>query len=142
MAASDYIRWFRDLRMRDVPLVGGKTASLGELYSTLSAEHIDVPNGFAVTAEAYRDAMTEAGAWDELHAQLDDLDKTDVDELAVRAARCRQIVYEATGGEALAKQIRAAYAVLAKEYGKSLSVAVRSFGHRRGSAQCQLRRPA
>ena len=79
MAASDYIRWFADLRMRDVPLVGGKTASLGELYSTLASEHIAVPNGFAVTPKAYRDAITEADAWCKLHEQLDDLDKTDVD---------------------------------------------------------------
>lgn len=124
--APDYIRWFGDLRMRDVPLVGGKTASLGELYSTLSAEHIQVPNGFAVTAAAYRDAMGQAGAWDKLHAQLDDLDRNDVDQLARRAAACRQIVYEATGGTELAKQIRAAYAELAKQYGKGFSVAVRS----------------
>lgn len=126
MAASDYIRWFADLRMRDVPLVGGKTASLGELYSTLASEHIAVPNGFAVTAKAYRDAITEADAWGKLHEQLDDLDKTDVDQLARRAAACRQIVYDATGGEALAKQIRAAYRKLAAHYGRGLSVAVRS----------------
>ena len=126
MAAPDYIRWFADLRMRDVPLVGGKTASLGELHSMLSAEHISVPNGFAVTAQAYREAMAAAGAWDKLHEQLDDLDKTDVDQLARRAAACRRIVYEATGGKVLARQIRAAYAALEAEYGKSLSVAVRS----------------
>ncbi len=126
MAAPDYIRWFADLRMRDVPLVGGKTASLGELYSTLASEHIAVPNGFAVTAEAYRDAITEADAWDKLHEQLDDLDKTDVDAARRRAAACRKIVYEATGGEGLAKQIRAAYRELAEQYGRGLSVAVRT----------------
>ena len=142
MTKMNYIRWFSELRIRDVPLVGGKTASLGELYSTLTSEHIEVPNGFAVTAEAYRDAMRDAGAWEKLHALLDDLDKDDVDQLAVRAAACRKIVYEATGGRALAKQIRAAYRELEKEYGKTLSVAVRSFGDGGGSAECELRRPA
>jgi pyruvate,water dikinase len=126
MTDPDYIRWFSDLRMCDVPLVGGKTASLGELYATLSAEHIRVPNGFAITAEAYRDAMTEAGAWQKLHAQLDDLDVSDVGQLAVRAAACRKIVYDATGGEALAQQVGTALAGLEKEYGAELSVAVRS----------------
>ncbi len=121
-----YIRWFADLRMKDVPLVGGKTASLGELYSTLSADHILVPNGFAVTADAYREAMTEAHAWDKLHHLLADLDKNDVNQLAERAAACRKIVYEATGGAALAKQIQEAHAELERQYGKGFSVAVRS----------------
>jgi len=125
-AAHDYIRWFGDLGMRDVPLVGGKTASLGELYARLSSAHIEVPNGFAVTAEAYRDAMTEAGAWAKLHELLDDLDRDDVHQLGERASACREIVYGATGGPVLAKQIRAAYAQLEKQYGKGFSVAVRS----------------
>jgi pyruvate,water dikinase len=126
MTKTNYIRWFSELRMRDVPLVGGKTASLGELYSMLVSEHIEVPNGFAVTAEAYRDAIGEAGAWEKLHALLDDLDKDDVDQLAERAAACRKIVYDATGGRALAVQIGAAYRELEKRYGKGFSVAVRS----------------
>ena len=125
-AERDYIRWFTDLRMRDVPLVGGKTASLGELYAMLSSASIEVPNGFAVTAEAYRDAMTEAGAWAKLHGLLDDLDQRNVHQLAQRAAACREIVYAATGGAALAKQIRAAYRRLEAQYGKGFSVAVRS----------------
>ncbi|WP_245333892.1 PEP/pyruvate-binding domain-containing protein, partial [Bradyrhizobium guangdongense] len=60
MDAPSYIRWFRDIRLADVPLVGGKTASLGELYSALTPEGVKVPNGFALTAAAYRDALTDA----------------------------------------------------------------------------------
>ena len=67
MSDKDYIRWFRDLGVTDVAMVGGKTASLGELYSALSEEGVKVPNGFAVTAQAYRDALTQAGAWAPLH---------------------------------------------------------------------------
>ena len=58
---SPYVRWFKDLRLKDVPLVGGKNASLGELYATLAAEGVRVPNGFALTAQAYREALA-AGA--------------------------------------------------------------------------------
>jgi len=57
MSAQSYVRWFIDIWLEDLPLVGGKSASLGELYSTLSSEGISVPNGFALTAEAYRDAL-------------------------------------------------------------------------------------
>jgi pyruvate phosphate dikinase-like enzyme len=60
--ASGNIRWFRDIRLADVGLVGGKNASLGELFSVLSVQGVRVPNGFALTADAYRNALTEAGA--------------------------------------------------------------------------------
>jgi pyruvate,water dikinase len=59
---KDYIRWFKDLTNADVPLVGGKTASLGELYGALGSQGVRVPGGFAVTAEAYRDLLTKANA--------------------------------------------------------------------------------
>jgi pyruvate,water dikinase len=126
MAETDYIRWFTDLGAGDVGLVGGKTASLGELCSALSGAGVAVPPGFAITAQAYRDALTEAGAWEKLHALLDGLDKTDVARLAERAAAARQIVYEAAGGPALRRQIRAAWRTLKTQCGGSLAVAVRS----------------
>src|SRR5262249_33106785 len=53
----DYVRWFQSLSMKDVPLVGGKNASLGEMFSTLKGKKIDVPNGFAITADAYWDFL-------------------------------------------------------------------------------------
>ena len=79
--AGSYIRWFNDLRLDDVPLVGGKSASLGEMYNELTALDIKVPNGFAITADAFREALTAADVWDELHGLLDDLDKRDVNRL-------------------------------------------------------------
>ncbi len=66
MSALSYVRWFNDLRLQDVASVGGKNASLGELYSALAAEGVQVPDGFALTAQAYRDAVSAAGAWDQL----------------------------------------------------------------------------
>ena len=68
MSAQKYVRWFHDIRLEDVPLVGGKNASLGELYSAPASEGIKVPNGFALTAQAYRDALAEADALGSLHS--------------------------------------------------------------------------
>src|SRR5690348_16987183 len=95
------VRWFKDLRLDDVPLVGGKNASLGELYANLGGAGVRVPNGFALTADAYRDALTAADAWPRLHALLDGLNVTDVALLAERAAEARQVVYNATGTHSL-----------------------------------------
>ncbi len=123
---ATYIRWFKDIRLADVPLVGGKNASLGELYSRLSSQGVRVPNGFTLTAQAYRDALTAAGVDEKLHRLLDTLDKTDVDALAACAAEARAIVYEATGTDRLRRDIVEAYRQLEKEYGKKVAVAVRS----------------
>jgi len=62
MAGDEFVRWFKDLRSDDIASVGGKNAALGELYAMLSAQHVKVPNGFALTATAYRSALTAAGA--------------------------------------------------------------------------------
>jgi len=121
-----YIRWFNELSIDDVPLVGGKNASLGEMYRELTPEGIRIPNGFAVTAEAYRYLLDHANAWDALHAALDDLDPGNVSDLAKRARRAREIIYGAPFPADLAHEILAAYAQLKKEYGDDLSVAVRS----------------
>jgi pyruvate,water dikinase len=126
MSMNDYVRWFSDIRLGDVPLVGGKNASLGELYSTLSKQGVRVPNGFALTADAYRDALTAAKAWERLHQLLDNLDKRDVDILAERAAEAREIVYQATATDPLREQVSRAYRQLESEYGANVSVAVRS----------------
>jgi len=121
-----YIRWFNELSIDDVPLVGGKNASLGEMYRELTPEGIRIPNGFAVTAEAYRYLLDHANAWDALHAALDDLDPDNVADLAKRARRAREIIYGAPFPADLAHEILVAYAQLKKEYGEDLSVAVRS----------------
>jgi hypothetical protein len=120
-----FIRWFKDIRLADVPLVGGKTASLGELHA-LSGRGILVPDGFALTAEAYRDALSNAQAWDKLHGLLDGLDKTQVKLLQKAGAGARAIVYDATGTLELRRAIEAAYSALEAEYGVNIAVAVRS----------------
>ena len=80
-----YIRWFSELGADDVPLVGGKNASLGEMVRELAPQGVRVPNGFAITAEAYRHVLDQADAWPRLHEALDALDARNVDDLARRA---------------------------------------------------------
>ncbi len=126
VSEPDYVRWFGDIGLKDIGLVGGKTASLGELYVSLSARDVRVPNGFAITARAYRDALTAAKAWDPLRALLEKVDKTDVALLSERAAKARALVYEATGNNHIRNAIAGAYAQLEGQYGRSLAVAVRS----------------
>jgi len=121
-----FIRWFAEITLDDVPLVGGKNASLGELYRELTPQGVRVPNGFAVTAEAYRHTLERAGAWERLHQALDGLDPDDVTDLARRAAAAREIVYRAGLPDDLREEILAAYHRLQEEYGDDLSVAVRS----------------
>ena len=121
-----YVRWFSELTIDDIPLVGGKNASLGEMYRELTPQGIRVPNGFAVTAEAYRRTLDEAGAWEPLHEAMAGLDPDDVEDLARRGARARAIIYGAPLPEAVREEILAAYRRLREEYGEDLSVAVRS----------------
>ena len=125
-ATSPFVRWFATLGIADVPEVGGKNASLGEMYSRLGAAGVLVPNGFALTAGAYRQALADADAWPRLHALLDPLDVTDVAALAGAAAAARAIVYGATGTATLRAAIAESYAALEREYGPGVAVAVRS----------------
>jgi pyruvate,water dikinase len=126
MNSPSYVRWFRDIRLVDVPVVGGKTASLGELYSELSSQGVKVPNGFALTADAYRDALTRADAWDKLHKLLAGIDKRRISDLAKRSAAARAIVYAATDRDDLRREVAEAYRQLEQEYGANVAVAVRS----------------
>jgi pyruvate, water dikinase len=126
MADANYIRGFQELGLKDVPLVGGKTASLGELYTALTPKGINVPDGFAVTAAAYRDALEESECREQLGHLVKGLDQCSVQDLARRAAAARELVYRATGTEKIRRQIFDAYAALERQYGRNMPVAVRS----------------
>ncbi|HVQ84913.1 MAG TPA: phosphoenolpyruvate synthase [Mycobacterium sp.] len=126
MSRFSYIRFFEEFGIDDVPLVGGKNASLGEMFQKLSEQGVRVPHGFATTAEAYKHMLDRAGAWDALHAELDDLDPADVTALARKGKRAREIVYGAGLPDDLAAEIEAAYRLLQDEYGEDVSLAVRS----------------
>ncbi|MRR37849.1 phosphoenolpyruvate synthase, partial [bacterium] len=91
--SSTYIRWFSEIAIHDVPLVGGKNASLGEMYRELRPLGVKIPNGFAVTAEAYWHLLRTAGVLDDMKRPLATLHKADVDDLAFRGHRLRELVY-------------------------------------------------
>ena len=123
---SNFIRWFDELGLEDIPLVGGKNASLGEMYRELAPRGVKIPNGFAITAEAYRYMLEQAGAWDALHRALDDLQPDNIDDLSRRGASARDIVYGAALPADLRAQILTAFHALKQQYPGDISVAVRS----------------
>ncbi len=125
-ASYRYIRWFNELGINDIPLVGGKNASLGEMYRELASQQIKVPNGFAITAEAYRAVLDKAGVWESLHAILDRIDAEDVNDLSKRAQQARDLVYAAPLPKALQLEIQQAFSELQQQYPEDLTVAVRS----------------
>jgi pyruvate,water dikinase len=126
MATESYVRWFDDIRLADIPLVGGKNASLGELHAMLAAAGGRVPDGFALTAHAYREALVAGNVEKKLRRLLADFDHRNVSLLAERAAVARCLIYEATGNAKLRAQIAAAYHELETKCGSRLAVAVRS----------------
>ena len=122
--ASDYVVRFEDLRIGDVPRVGGKNASLGEMIGKLAARGIRVPSGFATTAEAYRDLLDGAGLTRRIEERLRALEPDDVEALARCGAEIRQWIVDAPLPPGLETGIAAAYRALMEE-GDS-PVAVRS----------------
>ncbi|MDB5976546.1 MAG: phosphoenolpyruvate synthase [Nevskia sp.] len=120
------VLWFKQLGMHDVELVGGKNSSLGEMIQHLSKAGVSVPDGFATTAEAYREFLAHEGLADRINAQLSALDVDDVQTLAKTGKAIREAVIKAPFPAALEKEIRAAYQQLLDEAGVEISVAVRS----------------
>ncbi len=121
-----YIRFFEEISMADLPLVGGKNASLGEMYRALRPLGVRIPNGFAITATAYRDLLHQHHAWPELHRILDGLQAHQVEDLARRGKAARELIYSLPFSEQLREEILTAYARLRTEYGEQVSLAVRS----------------
>jgi len=121
-----YIRFFKEIGIEDVPSVGGKNASLGEMYRELTPNGVLVPNGFAITAQAYWYVLEKAGIAARLREALEGLQPDDVEDLAQRGTRARELIYGAQLPEDLRREILAAYQALLTEYGPQLTVAVRS----------------
>ena len=119
---ADYVRWFRDISIADVAAVGGKNASLGEMYRELAPQGVRVPNGFAVTADGYRRFLAANQLEDRIRAALDGLDLGDVADLRVRGSRVRELIVSAELPQDLREAIVAAY----RELGEPSDVAVRS----------------
>ncbi|MGC9385774.1 MAG: phosphoenolpyruvate synthase [Hydrogenovibrio sp.] len=126
MAKRRYIRFFDEIGIEDIPLVGGKNASLGEMFQSLTPVGIPVPNGFAVTAEAYRMLLTENDLWQKLHDLLDPLDAASVTDLAERGQAARQLVFHAELPQVLIDEILDAYHVLCDCFPTPITLAIRS----------------
>jgi pyruvate,water dikinase len=124
--APRFIRWFEEITIADVPLVGGKNASLGEMYRELAPHGIEVPNGFAVSAAAYRFLVESAGIMPEMKNLLDGIDKGDLDDFARRGHLLRELIYQAPLPDGLVGEIGDAYLQLCAQYGDQTDVAVRS----------------
>lgn len=125
--SEKYIIWFDDLRIEDVPLVGGKNASLGEMYHSLKEKRVLIPNGFAITAAAYRHLLKDAGIEDAVKNALLGLDTHDIRNLQERGRKVREIIRYAKLPDDLDEEIRKAYRRLCEETGTNdVDVAVRS----------------
>ncbi|MEK7637458.1 MAG: phosphoenolpyruvate synthase [Patescibacteria group bacterium] len=120
------VLWFKDLRNTDVPLVGGKNASLGEMYSLLMPKGVRIPNGFAVTATAYFHFLKTAGIKQEIKKILRDLDTSDMKNLSERGEKVRNTILAAELPPDLKRVIVANYRKLEKEFFTNVDVAVRS----------------
>ena len=125
-SGSKYIRHFSEIGLADIALVGGKNASLGELYRELVPQGIPVPNGFAITAAAFRQVLDEANAWPELQRLMAEVRVDDVAGLAARAAAARELIYAAPLPVELVEEILDAYRALRFEYDEEVTLAVRS----------------
>jgi pyruvate, water dikinase len=125
-SAGALVRWFEDIGIEDVPLVGGKNASLGEMYRELASQGVKVPNGFAITAHAYREFLREAGLEGTIRDALQDVDARDLENLRRRGSRIRQAMLAATLPPALERAILDAYEHLREGASEPIDVAVRS----------------
>ena len=123
---TEYVVTLDKLCMEDVGRVGGKNASLGEMLQNLAPLGVDVPSGFATTADAYREFLRHDGLQDQINDLLRDLDVDDVNELRRVGKQIRDWIMTIPYPAAMEKAIDDAYAALEQEYGSETTYAVRS----------------
>ena len=121
-----HVAWLKDLRMSDLPQVGGKNASLGEMIGGLAAVGIRVPGGFATTADAYREFLRADGLDQRIAKRIAGLQTADVAALARCGAEIRGWIAAAPFPEEVEKSIRKYYQLLTKNISTDISFAVRS----------------
>ncbi|MEK7506279.1 MAG: phosphoenolpyruvate synthase [Patescibacteria group bacterium] len=123
---KSFVLWFKELGIKDVPLVGGKNAALGEMYSHLVPLGVNIPNGFALTAFAYRFFLKKTGLDKKIREIMKRTNTKDIRELQKSGKEIRKIIIEAELPKELTRAIREAYRKLEKMYGKNTDTAVRS----------------
>ena len=127
MKKDKFILWFKDTAIKDIPKVGGKNASLGEMYSKLTSKGVAVPNGFSVTAQAYDYFLKTAGIKDEIQNILKTLNTHDTKNLFAHGKKVRETILNAEFPDDLKKSILEAYHKLSKQYRQiNTDVAIRS----------------
>jgi len=124
--ANELILWFDEFNINDVALVGGKNASLGEMYQHLTSKGVEVPHGFAITATAYNHLINSAGIKTAVREALDGLDTHDMKNLQQRGKKVREIIQTAKFPDDLREAIISSYKKLEDEYGTDVDVAIRS----------------
>ncbi|SDE45194.1 phosphoenolpyruvate synthase [Pricia antarctica] len=122
----NYIKHFNEIDINDVPLVGGKNASLGEMFQKLTLKGVQVPDGFATTSEGYWYFLEKAKIKDKLFKTLAELDTKDFSNLRDIGTKARELFLNATFPSAIKNSVEAGYDALAKKYKGELSLAVRS----------------
>lgn len=123
---NPFILWFRNTTIADVPVVGGKNASLGEMIRELSPKGVKIPDGFAITANGYRHFIESNRLGEKIHSTLKDLNTHDVANLRERGAKVRQALLSATIPPDLESTIFDAYKKLSEGRRQPADVAVRS----------------
>ncbi len=123
---EEFILWFDQVGIEDVGLVGGKNASLGEMYRNLTKKGVNIANGFAVTAKAYFYFIEKTGVKDKIKEILSNLNINDVNDLMEKGQKIRDMILNAEFPEDLKEKIIEAYGNLCKQYGENTDVAVRS----------------
>jgi pyruvate,water dikinase len=126
MENKNFVKWFNEVGIGDVGSVGGKNAALGEMYSNLVPLGVNVPNGFALTADAYRHFFKKTGLDEKVKDILSDLNTKNIHNLQNRGKKVREAILKAILPQDLDNVIAQAYAELEKKYGKNIDVAVRS----------------
>ncbi len=123
---SEYILWLHQLGMEDLPRVGGKNASLGEMISNLSDLGVSVPGGFATTADAFREFLAQSGLDQRIQQRLSALDVDDVNALNQAGGEIRQWIMDTPFQPDLNNAIASAWQQLVEQHGREPQVAVRS----------------
>lgn len=138
---SNTIKWFKELTIKDVPLVGGKNASLGEMIRTLSSKGVRVPDGFAITAKAYRLFLKESGLAKEIRKVLKDLNTKDIQNLQERGKKVREMIINAELPRELSKEVIAYYRKLDAQYSRSMDHGSRNNKKKKVVPSSKLRDP-
>jgi len=121
-----YIKYFKELSLQDVEEVGGKNASLGEMYNNLTSIGVNVPNGFAVTASAYKYYLKINNLDTKLQKLFTNFNPDDINDLKTVGKKARELIINSSIPEDLEQEIITGFKSLQKEYGDSITVAVRS----------------